>query len=206
MPASQAIVTTFDLLRHGEAEGGPCYRGSRDDPLSPLGWRQMHQAVGGKAPWSRIVSSPLRRCLDFARTLGERHNLEVEVMNDLREIHFGDWEGRRAEDLLRESPRAIEAYWADPASHPPPGGEDLTAFEQRVTEAWQTLVRRHDGEHLLVICHAGVIRSLLGQWLDIPPASRFRLDFPPACLSRIRLFHDDDGRLRPLLAFHAGRP
>jgi alpha-ribazole phosphatase len=38
-------TTIFDVIRHGEPEGGPMYRGSKDDPLSPVGWQQMRSAI-----------------------------------------------------------------------------------------------------------------------------------------------------------------
>ena len=52
----------LDLLRHGETELGGGLRGSLDDALTALGWAQMRDAVQGKGPWDRIVSSPLQRC------------------------------------------------------------------------------------------------------------------------------------------------
>ncbi|MGH8566487.1 MAG: histidine phosphatase family protein, partial [Gammaproteobacteria bacterium] len=82
-------TTVVGLLRHGEAEGGPRYRGSTDDPLTANGWMQMWMAVGTEFHWDRIVTSPLARCLDFARELSRRRSLPLEVNDDLRELHFG---------------------------------------------------------------------------------------------------------------------
>jgi alpha-ribazole phosphatase len=39
-------VTTVDLLRHGECEGGHVYRGSLDLPLSETGWEQLRSKAG----------------------------------------------------------------------------------------------------------------------------------------------------------------
>lgn len=91
-------VTRIDLLRHGETAGGSRYRGSIDDALTPLGWAAMRAALGEECGWNRIVSSPLRRCADFARDLARRHGLPLDIDARLREIHFGDWEG---EDRVR---------------------------------------------------------------------------------------------------------
>ncbi len=52
----------LDLLRHGETEQGGGLRGSLDDALTDQGWEQMRQAVLGRGPWCRLVSSPLQRC------------------------------------------------------------------------------------------------------------------------------------------------
>jgi alpha-ribazole phosphatase/probable phosphoglycerate mutase len=39
------LITTLDLLRHGESVGGRKYRGQTDDPLSEKGWAQMRDVV-----------------------------------------------------------------------------------------------------------------------------------------------------------------
>ena len=70
-------TTVIDLIRHGEPEGGVRIRGSRDDPLSDIGWSQMWSAVGQAKPWHEIVSSPLSRCAAFARELGSPLELSV---------------------------------------------------------------------------------------------------------------------------------
>ncbi|MBK1703926.1 histidine phosphatase family protein [Halochromatium glycolicum] len=37
----------IDLVRHGETEGGACFRGWQDDSLSAAGWQQLEQATAG---------------------------------------------------------------------------------------------------------------------------------------------------------------
>lgn len=84
----------IDLIRHGEPVGGVLIRGQRDDPLSDTGWQQMWTAVDGMQNWQQIVTSPLSRCAEFARELGTRLNVPVEVEERFSEIGFGEWEGR----------------------------------------------------------------------------------------------------------------
>ncbi len=85
----------LDLLRHGETESGGGFRGSLDDALTARGWAQMRTAVEG-GRWDLLVSSPLQRCRAFAEELAQRQGIELELENDLRELHFGAWEGRSA--------------------------------------------------------------------------------------------------------------
>ncbi|MGV8769605.1 histidine phosphatase family protein, partial [Pseudomonas aeruginosa] len=59
------------------------------------GWAQMRTAVEG-GRWDLLVSSPLQRCRAFAEELAQRQGIELELENDLRELHFGAWEGRSA--------------------------------------------------------------------------------------------------------------
>jgi len=197
-------TTTIDLIRHGEPVGGKRYRGQIDDPLSEKGWRQMWDAVGDHHPWDRIVTSPLSRCRAFAEALGDRHGIPVESDARLMEIGFGAWEGRTAEELLAEDPGRLYRFWSDPLNNTPPGAETLPAFRDRVIAAWEDLLARHAGRHLLVVGHAGMMRMILRHVLDMPLGRMFRIQIGNAAISRIRI----DGRgeeALPRLLFHDGR-
>ena len=78
------MITTVDFLRHGEANGGSYYRGSKNDPLTKLGWQQMNKAVAGQH-WDHIVSSPLQRCLDFAQQLSEQTKSPLHIKANWQE-------------------------------------------------------------------------------------------------------------------------
>ncbi|MBY4676049.1 histidine phosphatase family protein [Marinobacterium arenosum] len=184
-----------DLLRHGQPEGGNRFRGSLDDPLSENGWQQMQASVGDYRQWDRVISSPLRRCQDFAATVAEQLEVPLCLHDDLRELHFGQWEGLTAAEIIARFPGQLEAFWQDPVSHCAPGGEGLREFRDRTWNAWQTLLEQHRGEHLLVICHGGVIRTILGRLLGMPLSAMLRMEVPYAGLSRVRIsrFHDQEG-------------
>ena len=80
-------MSTIDLLRHGEPEGGVRYRGDGvDDPLSERGWEQMWAAVGEFADWTHMVSSPLRRCRNFAEAMAKRYGLPLVVDRRVRRM------------------------------------------------------------------------------------------------------------------------
>ena len=196
---NQPPVTTVDLIRHGMPEGGQRYRGWQDDPLSQQGWQQMEAALKDDQPWELIVTSSLRRCADFAASLGEKHGLPVLVDERLRELSFGEWEGRTAAEIFEQTPDAITHFWSDPINHPPPGGEALDHFSQRVGAAWNDLLASHGGKRILLIGHGGVIRMLIRQILGMPLDNLFRLEVPMAALSQIRI---ENGL--PRLVFHAG--
>jgi alpha-ribazole phosphatase len=140
-------VTSIDLLRHGEAEGGARYRGSTDDPLTAEGWAQMWAAVRDDAGWDRVITSPLRRCADFARELARCRSIPLEANEDLREMHFGTWEGRTAAELMKAQPKALRRFWRNPLSHPPAGAEPLTELKARTLAAWRSRPGGRRGTH-----------------------------------------------------------
>lgn len=179
--------TLIDLLRHGEPVGGRRYRGCGvNDPLSSVGWAQMQRTLGAHAPWSRIISSPLARCHDFAAELAERHTLPLIIEPALAEASMGAWEGLTHAEVAAREPEAHAAYRRDPLRHRPSGAEPLEAFRARVTTAYQHLLSRYPGEHLLICCHSGVTRAIIATLLDVTPATWNRLRIDYASLSRIR--------------------
>lgn len=218
-PGGEFLV---DLLRHGAVTGGGGgFRGrGSDPPLSAAGWqamvRHLSRAPGGALAYRRIVTSPLQRCAGFARHLGRSGPIPAEAVNPVRfgpgipvsvdprlaEMDFGQWEGRNARDLLTLDPDPLSRFWQDPCRHGPPDGEPLTAFHDRVVQAWQAHAAGQAGFPLLLVVHGGVIRMLLLHLLGLPLSFAFRLDVPPAGLTRVALQGDGLGRLSRLI-FHA---
>lgn len=182
----------IDLLRHGQPSGGDRFRGVQDDPLSETGWQQMRKSVDGMAPWDVVVTSPLRRCAEFASELSGRHGLTVETEPRLAELSFGEWEGRSYQEVKQAEPAAWQAFFDDPVNSTPPGGEKMLDFCERIDFAWDDLVERHKGGHVLVVCHGAVMRVICRRILKMPMNSLFSIEVPYACLTRIRRHHDGD--------------
>ena len=154
--------TYVDLLRHGDTVGGACFRGSSDDPLTELGWRQLWIAIEkNESCWDRIITSPLVRCADFSKSLGQKLSIPVIHDEQFKEMHFGAWEGCSASDLMTMDADALSKFWNDPVSYTPPQAEPLLDFERRVMSGWQNILSRYSGERILLITHGGVIRLLL---------------------------------------------
>lgn len=180
--------TLIDLVRHGEPQGGERFRGSRDDPLSDLGWAQLeHACAGGR--WDVVVTSPLQRCAAFAQRLAARLTVPCETAADLREIGFGQWEGLTTAEVVAGWGEALRAFWRAPQDHPPPGSEPVAAFAARVDAAWQDITARHRGRRVLVVAHGGTIRMVVRAVLDVPLANAWRLRLGYAAVSTVELQH-----------------
>ena len=185
--------TVIHLLRHGETEGGPRYRGSTDDALTPRGWAQMWAAVGDIG-WDRIVASPLVRCAAFAQALAERRGIPLEIDARLREMHFGAWEGRTAVEIIAQDADALTRFWQDPAAYPPPDAEPLLAFQARVLQAWREIVRAGAAQRVLLVSHGGPIRVVLCDIKQHPVERLLELDVAHAALLAVRV-HGDGAEL-----------
>ena len=171
------------LLRHGEVLGGPRFRGSTDDPLTGKGWFQLWCAVkNSNVRWDLVVSSPLKRCIEFARRFGLKHSIPVYRENRLQEIHFGEWEGRNASEILRENEELLTRYWSNPVNNTPPNAESLLMFNQRVISAWNDTLSSIENKNTLVVTHGGVIRVLLCHLQNYPIEQLLNLEVGYASL------------------------
>ena len=191
------MTTTLDLMRHGEPVGGRRYRGQIDDPLSEKGWAQMQAAVGELVPWTRIVSSPLLRCRAFAEALADRHGLPLALDERLKEVGFGEWEGKSAAEIEQDAPGTLARFKVDPMRARPAGAEPLADFHARVAAGLEDLLAQHAGQHVLLVGHAGVMRMALAWALHIPLGHAYRIEVATASLTRLRF---DEGRAS--LVFH----
>ena len=203
-----AIITTIDLLRHGECADGHCYRGSTDVALTDVGWEQMVDSVDylqrqhglsiptenddHGTPWDAIISSPLRRCARFSEHLAEQYQLSMMAEERFKEIHFGDWEGQSIKAVWQQQAQAVQAWTDDPVRHPPPGGEPADVFVNRVKAALLDVLQQYAGQHLLLVSHGGVMRALLAHCLSMPVTELQRFDVPFACVSRIQIVYSDN--------------
>ena len=174
-----------DLLRHGQT-GLSGFRGRLDDPLTPAGWDEMQQAVASAdTRWKAVISSPLKRCADFARQFAHERGLPLNYDTRLTELDFGDWEGVNAEQLMASDPLALKRFWSEPQIFTPPNGESFAAFENRVRTAWQDNSSQYHGESVLLITHGGVIRLLLCLLRKLPYSEFLNLAVPHASLHRV---------------------
>lgn len=190
--SATTTCTTIDLLRHGACEGGEIFRGHTDALLSKEGFDQMSNTIGEAPPeWDLIVTSPLRRCADFAEMLSVQYSTPIKTEESFKEIFFGDWDGKNIDDVTHLQPNDVGNFWRKPDEFPPPNGETLSEFKNRVIPTWNKLLQIERNKRILCVSHGGVIRLLLAEILGIPRENILRLDIPYASLSRIEIFHCD---------------
>ena len=185
--------TTVWLVRHGipnDAEGR-CY-GRHDLALSPEGIRQAKGVAQQLAcePISHVYSSNLRRAVETAWIIAEPHGLNVQTVDELAEMHFGDLEGLTYHDIQQRYADIFESWMMRPAETQFPNGESFTRMSGRVLGALDVLLSRHCNQTIAVVAHAGVIRLVLGKTLSIPDNQIFRLAQRYGAINRIRYFED----------------
>ncbi|HMW58046.1 MAG TPA: alpha-ribazole phosphatase family protein [Leptospiraceae bacterium] len=154
------------VVRHPPVavDKGVCY-GQLDVALKP-GFEVLGNSLRESLPSLPVYSSHLSRCRQLAHLIDPDHAVDAR----LAEMHFGEWEGLRWDDIPRTE---LDLWMNDYVTQRTPGGESFADVEDRLTEFLQTL-RDAGKEGAVLISHAGVIRSLLIRWTGLSPDKAFR--------------------------------
>jgi len=162
------------LLRHGTPVGGRMYRGNLfDDPLTEEGWDQMKSSVTNLS-FDTIATSPMKRCSEFADYISKKSKIPCSIIEDFREIGFGDWQGKTSHQIGEE---IVERFKNDPINNPINNAENLYDFQKRVIKSYLEILNNLNPKNkLLIIAHAGVIRIIKSYILKLPIEKMFTMN------------------------------
>ena len=201
-----ADVTRLVLIRHGESqvavdqiigghEGctGLSERGRRQADVLRKRLDRTQELAGA----SHLYASILPRAIETAEIIAPAVGaLEVRSECDLCEIHVGDADGMRwaewrealvDKDLLLQGPFA---RWA-------PNAETWAEFAARIGSALQDLARRHEGEHVVIACHGGVIEASLVTFGQLAVSREWRMQIDNTSITEWELRDYDDFQRGP---------
>jgi broad specificity phosphatase PhoE len=185
-------MLTLYLLRHGQTDASRDRRlsGGIDARLSTLG-HEMAQAFAesySATPWHAIYSSPQRRALDTAAPLAAKTGMQVQVLDGLREVTYGAWEGILEDEVRRRWPVEYGWWAADPATRSTPGGETGLQVAARALAAIELIRSAHESGRVLVVSHKTTLRLVICGLLGIDLRRfRDRIAQPVASLSELQI-------------------
>jgi len=186
--------TRLYLMRHGEVVTFDLksFNGQTDVALTPQGHAQLvavaQQLVG--EPIRAVYSSDLTRSVRGGESIANALRVPLKSIPELREKHFGAWEGMRLEEVARLFPAAWAFWCADPSQSRPDGGESYEDVEKRVLPALESILERHVGETVAIVAHGGVNRVILADALAMPRSALFRIEQRYAAINVIDYFQD----------------
>jgi alpha-ribazole phosphatase len=192
MADSSNLETVLWLLRHPEPEAaarGRCY-GALDFALSPDGIRQGHSVADALAqkPLAAIYTSPRQRCRQAAQILSAGRTCLVETVAALRELDFGEFEGRSFAEIAQMYPDVYQQWMEHPTETQFPGGERFCEMYARVIAATRDLRSRHTGQSIALVTHGGVVRIILAEALGMETANLFRIGQRYGAINLVRYF------------------
>lgn len=183
--------TRLCLVRHGEtawnAEGR--VQGQLDIPLSATGRAQARAvaaALAGEA-FDSIWSSDLGRVRETAQPYAEVSKKEIFFSRDLRERHYGDFQGITYAEAKVRLPDEYARFRDKDPDFDFRTGESLKDFNERVLSFFDGLTKTHSGKSLLVFTHGGVLEMLYRHATGRGLSSTRDFEIPNAALNRLAL-------------------
>jgi alpha-ribazole phosphatase len=168
---AQTLTRKLYLVRHAEPERTDALLGRTDVALSAGGKLQASAAL--REMRSEIIySSPLRRALETAARIPLL--VPLEVLPELAEISYGKWDGKPWSEIEAKYGELAQRKLQDWYGITPPGGEEWSAFSQRVTRALEVIL--NGPFPAIVVAHAGVNAEIAHQMAGVEP-TRFSQNY-----------------------------
>lgn len=141
------------LIRHGETEENQLgvIIGHNPGQLSTSGRQdlvKLRKSIGS-LPVDAVYSSDLRRCMDSAKLLFADRNLDIKLDSRLREINFGDLQGKPYSAIKGDYQHDINRRF--------PNGESNKEFITRTIDAVNDIANNESDKHVVIVCHSGTI-------------------------------------------------
>ncbi len=145
----------------------------------------------------KVVASPLERTVQTAKLVFPKH--EPDTHHGLIECEYGDWTGRKLEDLKDEP------LWKTVVKEPHkvqfPNGESMQAMFDRavktISEVDEQLTKEH-GENFIwaAVSHGDIIKAIVANAFGLELAKFQKIYVEPASVSVLRIQGDDIGVLK----------
>jgi probable phosphoglycerate mutase len=199
------VSLTLYLLRHGETESSRTgwFCGNLDLELTPEGV-QMAAAFAAAyqdVPWKAVYASPMKRTVATATPLVEAIGGSLQLRDGLKEIAYGEWEGRTVEEVQHRYAADYQRWLTEPSWHAPTGGETGAQVASRASAVIAEILAEHPEGNVLIVSHKATLRLILCTLLGIDLGRyRNRLAAPAASVSRVSF-----GEHGPMLELHGDR-
>ncbi len=132
-------------------------------------------------PIRAVYTSPLERALETAEPIARTRRLAPIPMQDLGELHFGEWEGLTMAELeCCEQWKRFNVYRSGTRC---PGGELMVEAQMRMVQRLNCLCGTHPGEMVAVVSHGDPLRSVIAHHLGISLDLLQRFEISPASVS-----------------------
>lgn len=193
-------MTRIILVRHGESlanKEGKFAGGYTDVPLLERGLRQaerMAEYVAEHYAVANVYTSRLQRAYITGKCVADKFGLEVRVLEDLREINGGHWEGCPFEEMGPRYPEEYRLWMTDRGNSRCPGGESVAEMTERVRAAILRIAGENPDRTVLLVSHATPIHAMYA--LAVNGSLDNMNSLPLAPNAGLTVLDCDNGKLR----------
>jgi phosphoserine phosphatase len=183
-------LLTIYLTRHGLTEWNVNRRmqGWGNGELTEKGVNDA-KALGKRladVPIDKVYSSSSKRAYETAQYIIGDREISLIQMDDLREMNFGDWDGRIREEVEAEYPEDFKIFWETPHLYDRNSGETFEHVRKRAIRALEHIIEENKEGTVLIVTHSIFLRVLMTYIKDIPLSDVFKAT-PPGNTSLFKL-------------------
>ncbi len=153
------MPTTLILIRHALTDLSleKRYCGFRDVGLNEKGKRQAKKLFKRlkQEEIHKVYTSDRKRAIQTAKIIF--HGFKLERIPDLKEMHFGVFEGLTYQEIIKKYPKIYKKWLSNPFSMNIPDAEDLYNFIKRIVNALKKIIALNQNKTIAVVCHGGAI-------------------------------------------------
>ncbi|MDK2799918.1 MAG: phosphoserine phosphatase [Clostridiales bacterium] len=164
-------MTKLFLIRHGLTEWNKLnkFQGSSDISLCKEGVEQAKKLASRLSSYNfeAIYASDLSRAYDTATYIAQAHNLVVKKIPELREIHFGEWEGLTKDEIIKLKNYDFNRWKVSPHSEKFPGEGSFLNVQRRVMKGIHTILSRHTEGNIVIVSHGGSLKIIILSLLEL---------------------------------------
>ncbi|NBI06486.1 histidine phosphatase family protein [Senegalia massiliensis] len=189
------------LLRHPEtiANSKKVYIGQTESKYTDRGRDQFDKIVNNfDYDVDCIYTSPMTRCKIIAKSISEKIDTKLDIVENINELNFGIFENKNYKQVEKLYPNEWRNWIVDYINYAIPEGESLRDLYTRVEE-FLNILKKKDGKYLLVT-HGGVIQTIIALLLDLDIDDRWHFKVSEGALVEID-YIDDYGVLKNLINY-----
>ncbi len=153
------------FVRHGETDWNKEKRfqgGKSEVPLNEVG--KLQSAYLARALMRDncviVLSSPLLRARATAEVIAEYNSIPLEVVDELRELSFGEYEGRLESELEASYGEEFKVWRESNYTLAPPGGESIWDVRDRAEKALEVARKYLEWGSVVICAHQGINMAL----------------------------------------------
>ncbi len=164
-------MVTIYLTRHGQTEWNIEKRlqGHGNSPLTDAGIKRAEELSKRlkDIKIECIYTSPIERAYKTASILKGDKEIELITHDGLKEMNFGDFEGKITEEVMQENPDwDINLIMQGNLEMRAPNGETLAEVRERVSKAMDEIIKDNDGKSILVVAHGITLKAIMNYFKD----------------------------------------
>ena len=187
------------FIRHGETQNTKqfrLYKDSDDPPLTQTGKNEIYksaQFLQEKYSFDALYTSPLLRARQSAEIIAEKVQKEISIEPNLIERRAGIWGGLTLEEIKTNYPQEYQLYKFNKINYKLSCAESIQETFDRTVATVNHILEKKLHDTILVVTHAGIIKSYVAFILNMPLENIDNIYFPTASITEINFYNDWKG-------------